>query len=98
MIQARNGAQILLEERSVVGHTATWQQLELGLTIPGGAVTYGGTVAYTHAGGIEAPLSLIRNGTLIMPHANWRGEYDAGTTASGARQQGDVDWPGNDMR
>ena len=81
-----------------MGHTATWQQLELGLTIPGGAVTYGGTVAYTHAGGIDAPLSLIRNGTLIMPHANWRGEYDAGTNASGARQQGDVDWPGNDMR
>ena len=42
-----------------------------------------GTVIYTHAGGIDQPLSAIKDGVAIMPHANWRGQYAVGTGESG---------------
>jgi hypothetical protein len=48
-----------------------------------------GIVGYTHAGGIDQPLTVIRAGhpaglTTIVPHANYRGVYRAGTTRGGA--------------
>ncbi|HEX8430504.1 MAG TPA: RHS repeat-associated core domain-containing protein, partial [Longimicrobium sp.] len=49
-----------------------------------------GTVAYTHGGGLDAPLSLVRKGLLavgpvtIVPHSNWRGQYHAGSYTDGA--------------
>ena len=47
------------------------------------------TVAYTHGGGLDAPLSLVRKGLLtgvvtIVPHSNWRGQYHAGSYTDGA--------------
>jgi hypothetical protein len=48
-----------------------------------------GTVAYTHGGGLDAPLSLVRKGlnngpATIVPHSNWRGQYHAGSYTDGA--------------
>jgi RHS repeat-associated protein len=59
-------------------------------------------VVYTHALGIDAPLSVSKGGVAVMPHANWRGQYEVGTLASGAStttctgQSGypRIDWPG----
>jgi hypothetical protein len=48
-----------------------------------------GIVGYSQAGGIDQPLTVIRAGhpaglTTIVPHANYRGVYRAGTTRGGA--------------
>jgi len=49
-----------------------------------------GRVAYTHGGGLDQPLSVVRidylwrEPTAVMPHQNWRGQFDAGTFANGA--------------
>ena len=47
-----------------------------------------GVVGYTHGGGIDQPLTVIRKHhpaglTTIVPHANYRGVYRAGTTRTG---------------
>jgi RHS repeat-associated protein len=48
-----------------------------------------GQVTYIQRGAIDRPLGLIRdrhNGThLVVPHANFRGIYDSGTTHDGKR-------------
>lgn len=61
-------------------------------------------VAYTHAAGIDQPLSLLRHGLsatpfTVVPHANWRGMYDMGTYTNGSVAVGPlnlryVEWPG----
>lgn len=51
-----------------------------------------GRITYVHAGGIDAPLGIIRDGSLIVPHTNWRGLYDSGTDANGQFMLPD-DWP-----
>jgi hypothetical protein len=38
-----------------------------------------GTVSYTHAGGIDRPLVITKDGTSILPHQNWRGQFASGT-------------------
>jgi RHS repeat-associated protein len=43
-----------------------------------------GQVTYTHALGIDQPLSVIKDGVAVMPHADWMGRYEVGTLASGA--------------
>ena len=48
-----------------------------------------GRVAYTHAAGIDAPLSVIRRGgpygdVTLIPHSDYRGAYHAGSLPSGA--------------
>jgi RHS repeat-associated protein len=48
-----------------------------------------GTIAYTHGGGLDAPLSLVCHGltsgpVTIVPHSNWRGQYHAGSYTDGA--------------
>ena len=65
---------------------------------------FGGRVGYTHGGGMDAPLSVIRVGmnvgTMdIVPHANWRGMFAKGTFANGTTTQGSfqtnmIQWPG----
>ena len=50
----------------------------------GPAAAYG-TVSYTHAGGIDRPLVITKDGTSILPHQNWRGQFSSGTYANGAR-------------
>lgn len=50
-----------------------------------------GTVRYTHAAGIDAPVTVIRDGLIgqsgavtVSPHANWQGDFEIGTLMSGA--------------
>jgi RHS repeat-associated protein len=55
---------------------------------PGENITSGGsygTVSYTHAGGIDRPLVITKDGVSILPHQNWRGQFSSGTYANGAR-------------
>ncbi len=48
-----------------------------------------GSVGYVHAGGIDKPISIFRSGhpdmlvEYIVPHVNWRGSFDTGTTEYG---------------
>jgi RHS repeat-associated protein len=61
----------------------------LGEIRTGGGFQQSGTVAYTHGGGLDAPLSLVRHGltsgaVTIVPHSNWRGQYHAGSYTDGA--------------
>jgi hypothetical protein len=43
----------------------------------------GGNVSYFHAGGIDRPLVITKNGESIVPHQNWRGHFSRGTYADG---------------
>ncbi|MDR0786920.1 MAG: hypothetical protein LBG44_03540 [Gemmatimonadota bacterium] len=43
------------------------------------------TIRYTHGLGIDQPLSLIRNGKRVIPHANVRGLYFDFTDDTGVR-------------
>jgi RHS repeat-associated protein len=55
---------------------------------PGENITSGGwygTVSYTHAGGIDRPLVITKDGVSILPHQNWRGEFSSGTRPDGTR-------------
>ena len=53
---------------------------------PSGEATTGqtGVIGHVHAGGIDAPLGMVRNGTGIVLHRNWRGLYAAATDTAGA--------------
>ncbi|HEU0015533.1 MAG TPA: RHS repeat-associated core domain-containing protein, partial [Longimicrobium sp.] len=52
-------------------------------TATGTAQEYG-AVSYTHAGGIDRPLSIHKDGlTSIIPHQNWRGLFSNGTKPDG---------------
>jgi RHS repeat-associated protein len=42
-------------------------------------------VSYTHAGGIDRPLVITKDGVRILPHQNWRGQFSSGTYADGTR-------------
>jgi RHS repeat-associated protein len=52
---------------------------------PSGQGTTGqtGSIGYVHAGGIDAPLGMVRNGTTIVLHQNWRGLYAFSTDVTG---------------
>jgi RHS repeat-associated protein len=41
-------------------------------------------VSYTHGGGIDRPLAIIKNGQTVLPHENWRGQFSRGTFTTGA--------------
>jgi RHS repeat-associated protein len=60
-----------------------------------------GTVGYTHAGGIDRPIGLIRiDGSSVLaafaPHTNWRGLYELGTDEAGVYVTRSIGWPGKD--
>ena len=38
------------------------------------AAAAGGSVSYFHAGGIDRPLVITKDGQSIIPHQNWRGQ------------------------
>jgi RHS repeat-associated protein len=57
----------------------------------GGAQT--GHVGYVHAGGIDAPLAMIRNDTALVLHHDFRGLYHAATNTAGGSYGADVPWP-----
>jgi hypothetical protein len=42
-----------------------------------------GVVSYTHAGGIDRPLVITKDGASVLPHQNWRGQFSRGTWANG---------------
>jgi RHS repeat-associated protein len=80
-----SGDQLLYEIRAPGGDNATPAQLESD--VPSGDEY--GRVGYTHAAGIDAPLSVIRTGYVsgnitIIPHSDYRGSYHAGSTPAGA--------------
>ncbi|HYW12266.1 MAG TPA: RHS repeat-associated core domain-containing protein, partial [Longimicrobium sp.] len=48
------------------------------------AAEAGGTVSYTHAGGIDRPLAIWKSGVgSLIPHENWRGQMARGTFGMG---------------
>ncbi|HEU0016059.1 MAG TPA: RHS repeat-associated core domain-containing protein [Longimicrobium sp.] len=53
-----------------------------------------GRVSYTHAGGIDRPLVITKDGASVVPQLNWRGIFAFGTTPAGAPSAANVDWPG----
>jgi RHS repeat-associated protein len=53
-----------------------------------------GKIGYIHAGGIDEPLGLIRNGTLLVPHRNLRGLPTFASDAAGWELDADLVWPG----
>ncbi|MES2178598.1 MAG: RHS repeat-associated core domain-containing protein [Gemmatimonadota bacterium] len=94
-----NGDQLLYEIRQQGHHSASDAQMESdarGDTTA--SATYFGVVGYIHGGALDRPLALIRNGQTIIPHAGFRGEYDAGSKASGVAAPTDIDWPGNELQ
>jgi hypothetical protein len=45
-----------------------------------------GRVSYLHAGGIDRPLSIWKDGVgSVRPHENWRGQFARGTWGAGVR-------------
>jgi RHS repeat-associated protein len=65
---------------------------------------YHGRVSYFHAGGIDRPLVIWKDGTTILPHENWRGQFARGTYTTGQSSdcvQGQtsgctpINWPGS---
>jgi len=44
----------------------------------------GGRVSYTHGGGIDRPLVIMKGDTSIIPHQNWRGQFARGTYGNAA--------------
>ncbi len=98
------GDQILYEVRAP-GSKAT-ASYSVESDSPGGNGEFGspnayGRVGYTHAGGIDRPLGVIRMSytsvwAAVYPETNWRGLYETATTDTGtmyANQQF-VDFPG----
>lgn len=63
------------------GDQLLWELKSAGGTY---ASTAGGNVSYFHAGGIDRPLVITKNGESIVPHQNWRGQFARGTYADGA--------------
>jgi RHS repeat-associated protein len=58
-------------------------------------------IVYT-VGGLDAPLSLKREGLatsyVILPHTNYRGQFNSGSTSTGVAVEETIYWPGNDRR
>jgi len=90
-----DGEQILWEVRQADGSNKDVKDPS------GGAQT--GNIGYVHAGGIDAPLGMVRNGSTVALHRNWRGLYAFATDENGdpftcAPQSfsgcDDVSWPG----
>lgn len=52
-----------------------------------------GHVGYVHAGGMDAPVGMIRNDTSVVLHADFRGLYYGATKANGTNLATDVPWP-----
>ena len=60
-------------------------------------------MSYFHAGGIDRPLMITKDGTSVVPHENWRGQFSRGTYVSGYRSDctsypasgcTPIQWPG----
>jgi hypothetical protein len=67
------------------------------------AAAPGRNVSYFHAGGIDRPLVITKDGQSIIPHQNWRGQFARGTYPNGTRSDctsypasgcTPIQWPG----
>lgn len=89
-----DGDQVLLEDRAdgSDGLSAAALDLETSSGDPYGRVVY------AHGSGLDSPLSVTKGSTVVMPHANWQGQYEVGTLADGRSTATcgclTIDWPG----
>jgi RHS repeat-associated protein len=106
---AWDGHDLLYETRGPAGDSTTEHPVSSSVVEndrPSGNGHWGapkayGTVGYTHAGGIDRPLGLVRmDGTAVLsafaPHVNWRGLYEVGTDSAGAHVTRSIGWPGKE--
>jgi RHS repeat-associated protein len=103
-----DGDQVLWEVRAKGADTLSASDFESDATYGGSTDGYAyGRVSYIHGHGIDQPIGVTRShltgysDVVLIPHANWRGLYEAGSTSGGALQAScagstcpDVDWPG----
>ena len=104
-----DGDQLLYEIRAPGDSASGYWGMENDSPSGGGLGDPFGKVAYTHAGGIDAPVAVIRMGSSsgysvsIAPIANWRGEFVDGVLMADGRTQSSceglggcpvIDWPG----
>jgi hypothetical protein len=54
-----------------------------------------GKIGYVHAGEIDAPLGMIRNGSTIVLHRDVRGQYMMATALNGGVIEPGIIWPGD---
>lgn len=93
-----DGDQVLWEIRSPGRDGATVGELENDYATG----DFHGRVGYTHAGGIDQPLALHRDGHpvrssgyfSVIPLANWRGAYEEGLDETGLTTGHLIPWPG----
>lgn len=89
-----DGEQVLIEDRAdgSDGLSASALDLETSTGDPYGRVVY------AHGLGLDEPLSVNKGGTVVMPHANWQGQYEVGTLSDGRSTATcgclQIDWPG----
>lgn len=69
-----DGDQILYEIRTDGSTNASTITLEND----GPTGLFNGVIGYVHAGGIDQPLALGKNGTTVLLATDWRGRFDAG--------------------
>jgi len=106
---AWDGDDLLYETRGPAGDSTTQHPMPSWVVEddrPGGDGHWGapkayGTVGYTHAGGIDRPIGLVRmDGASVLsafaPHGNWRGLYELGTDEAGVYVTRSIGWPGMD--
>ena len=76
-----DGDQILIEKRMDGASGLSSGALDYG---SGGSSEAWGEVLSVHAHGIDQPVAVRKLGaTTLVPHANWMGDYEIGTTANG---------------
>ena len=103
-----DGDQVLYELRAPGKDGVVYSSMESDNSSSGGADGYLiGKVVYAHGPGIDAPLTVLRQGLdylggefVVAPHANWQGDYETGTLMSGAVCPGSsgcppIAWAGN---
>ena len=79
-----DGDQMLYEFRAAADYSTHGVALESEIT----AGTYTGSVHYMHAGGIDQPLALWRDGNSgFIPHLSWRGGFEAVSRIDGTDPQ-----------
>ena len=93
MQAGRPGGQPLYEIRTRARIAASDVQVESdadGGNGEYGAVNAYGQVSYTHAGGIDRPIGVMRTGSnsllaAFYPQTNWRGQYELATIDNGTQ-------------
>lgn len=106
-----DGDEVLYEVRARGKDNAGWYELEADEATAGGADNYPlGRAGYTHASGLDQPVTIVRQGmegvgtVAVAPHVNWQGDYEIGTRMDGQStatcSQGTagcppITWPGS---